>query len=97
MRFQSRHAVIAAALAIAAAIAACTLNPQPLPPGGGDATNAAGGNDSGTRADAGSFETDPETPAPLSDAGTNADSDSGDDDAGDGGDSGDASDAGDSG
>jgi len=84
-----RHALILASLAAAAAFAACTLNPQPLPPNG-DATNAAaGGPDAAQTADAGGFgEQDPETPAPLSDAGANADND-----AADGGDAGDASDA----
>ena len=88
MRLQTRHAFVLAALA--AAIAACTLNPQPLPPG--DLAGVGGGSDASTRAEGGSFDSDPETPPSVSDAGANSDSDS--DTGGDGGDAGDGGDGG---
>jgi len=84
-----RRTLVLAALAggLTAAVAACTLNPQPLPPSD---FASADDNDASTRADGGSL--GGETPAPSADA--SADPDGGrqaDGDAGDGG--GDASDA----
>ena len=80
-----RRSFVLASLAAAAAFAACTLNPQPLPPSDGEATNAR--SPDGSTADAGSFQ-EPETPPDGADAGVGAV----DGDAGDGGDA-DASDA----
>jgi hypothetical protein len=86
-----RHVIVVATLAAAAALVACTLNPQPLPPRDNEATFG----DAGRSADSGGFTTNP-TPADAS-AG-NADSDSAapnaNDDGGDaGGDAGDGGDA----
>ena len=88
-----RHAFFVAVVVAAAGFAACTLNPQPLPPD--DDNRASAGGDSGqTRSDAGEFGQDPETPLPppQADAGVNLDSEGGvpSGDAGDAGDSGDA-------
>jgi hypothetical protein len=55
-----RHAVLLAALSTVAAIAACTLNPQPLPPA--DFAGAATDSDASPRSDGGSFGTGPESP-----------------------------------
>jgi len=95
---QPRKLALLAALATAGAFAACTLNPQPLPPSDNEASNF-GDDASVARSDGGSF--DPETP-PNADAGTvPTDGDGGDGggdgggDAGDGG--GDAGDGGDGG
>jgi hypothetical protein len=92
---QLRKLALLASLATAGAFAACTLNPQPLPPS--DLDNQATFGDASTRSD-GSFTGDPETP-PAEDAGAipanveggvdgGGDGDGGD--AGDGGDGGDA-------
>ena len=65
-----RHVGLLAALSAVAAFAACTLNPQPLPPRddfGGEST----GVDASAKADSGSFGTSPEVPGPLDDAATN--------------------------
>jgi hypothetical protein len=80
-----RHAAALAVLAAAAAFAACTLNPQPLPPGDGD--NEATFSDAGrSNVDAGGFTTGPENPAPtLADAGVGAADGEGGADAGDDG------------
>jgi hypothetical protein len=88
-----RHVGLLAALATVAAFAACTLNPQPLPPRddfNGESTSA----DGGVRSDSGAFGSSPQVPGPEDAAsGTpNADAEGGSDDAGDGG-SGDAGDA----
>ena len=92
-----RHALLLAALSAGAvaAIAACTLNPQPLPPRdefGGESALA----DASTR-DGGTFGTGPENPgvadAAVGTPSADADADGGADEAGDGGDSGDAADA----
>ncbi|MEA2750892.1 MAG: hypothetical protein QOI41_5035 [Myxococcales bacterium] len=93
-----RHAVLLAALSTVAAIAACTLNPQPLPPA--DFANAATDSDASPRSDSGSFGTGPESPGttdaaagtPSADADGAVD-DGGDGGLGDGGDAGDAADA----
>ena len=87
-----RHAGLLAALSASAvaAFAACTLNPQPLPPRdefGGESAFA----DASTR-DSGSFGSTPEVPGSSSDAGTgtqNTDSEGGAPAPGDGGDGGD--------
>ena len=91
---RARHVALLAAFVATAAIAACTLNPQPLPPSdfsGRDSADASAAKDSG------SFSTDPETP-PTADAGaTNANDEAGTDggDASDdGGDAGPDADAG---
>lgn len=88
---RTRHVLVLASLGALAAVAACTLNPQPLPPGDLDrnaATNADGGR--GGSQDAGDFGTDPERPqdaaAPPPD-----DQEGGAADGGDAGDAGDAS------
>jgi len=94
-----RHVGLLAALGTVAAFAACTLNPQPLPPRD-DLNGESTSNDAGARSDAGGFGAGPENPG-TADAGTatpSADSDGGSeagDDGGDGGadDGGDASDA----
>ena len=89
-----RRALVLAALAggITAAVVACTLNPQPLPPSDFASADDA---DAGAKQDSGNFGETP-TPsadaAPGSDAGRQDDTDGGD--AGDGGDGGDASDGG---
>ncbi len=92
-----RRLPLLAALATVSAFAACTLNPQPLPPlDPPESENAAPGGGFGP-ADGGTRHDDP---APMpSDAGTDPDADSGPPaneggDAGDaGGDAGDAGDA----
>ena len=97
MRFR-RPFVIASlvAIGVGAAVAACTLNPQPLPPMGDEATSLGDAS-----ADSSKFGTGPQNPA--EDAGLSSDSDSaappGAGDSGDGGDAGDGgiSDASDSG
>lgn len=81
---------VLASLAAAAAFAACTLNPQPLPPSDGEATNSRG-PDAGV--DAGGKFQEPNTPPDeLSDAGVGAADGDADADAGDA-DASDASDA----
>lgn len=85
-RSPKRAALIVVALVGAAGFAACTLNPQPLPPSDGF-EEATGGADASTRYEGGSFET------PSSDAGTAGDPEGGRD----GGDASDAGDAGDAG
>ena len=92
-----RKLTLLALLGVAGAFVACTLNPQPLPPGDNEASSF--GDDASTgRSDAGSFGMDPET-SPTTDAGAPVpmnDGDGGDggSDAGDGGDAGDSGDAG---
>lgn len=88
-----RLALVLVVVAVAAAFAACTLNPQPLPPGDdSERGQATGGADASTRLDAGT--TGPLNPPPsTSDAGANADHEGG----ADGGDAGDAGDGGDAG
>jgi hypothetical protein len=92
-----------AALGVAGAFVACTLNPQPLPPD--DERSSFGPGDASGSSDSGSFTNDPLSPpnqdagAPApnnGDGGTGGDGDGGDaGDAGpDGGDAGDAGDAG---
>jgi hypothetical protein len=100
MRFRHvgapRALAVLAVLAILAAFAACTLNPQPLPPR--DEFSGGTDSDASAKADAGAFGNGPQTPG-TSDAGTgtpSADSDGGDgggDDGGDGGDGGSDADA----
>ena len=65
-----RRTLVLAALAggLTAAVAACTLNPQPLPPS--DFASAED-NDASTRADGGSL--GGETPAPSADASADPD------------------------
>lgn len=91
----ARVALVAAALAGAAGFAACTLNPQPLPPGDDNEGQATGDYDAGRNGDTGTFNPTPE--GPPSDAGGSVnDGDAGDtSDAGDAGDTGDAGDGGD--
>ncbi len=73
-----------AAGAAVAAFAACTLNPQPLPPGD-DFNGASSLADAGVRSpDSGAFGGGPEVPADAGTANPNSDSDGGDE-AGDGG------------
>lgn len=96
MRARARQLALLAVLGTAGAFAACTLNPQPLPPS--DLDNEATFGDASTSTDAGSFNNPaPETP-PAQDAGTGAvDGEGGaGGDAGDGGGDGglDAGDAG---
>jgi hypothetical protein len=83
---------VLALLGVSVAFAACTLNPQPLPPGdlAGEATSDY---DAGTRADAGGFN----GPEANADAATGPGREGGADDAGDGGDAGESGDAGDGG
>ncbi len=89
-----RRAIILAALAggISAAVVACTLNPQPLPPSDFSSDNDS---DASTSTDGGFGGM---TPEPSADAATGGDGGRLDDtdggDAGDGGDGGDASDDG---
>jgi hypothetical protein len=81
-----RAPFLLAALAVVAAFAACTLNPQPLPPR--DEFSSGPDFDASTKADAGGFSNGPQTPGTAVDAagGTpSADSDGGVDDGGDGG------------
>ena len=93
------HAALLAALAAlsagaVAASAACTLNPQPLPPRD-DFAGESAFEDASTAREGGSFGGGPDSPG-SADAGTitpAADADSGQNDAGDGGDGGDAADA----
>ncbi len=80
-----KRPLVLATLAAAAAFAACTLNPQPLPPSD-DNRNATGGVD-GSVADGGALE---QPTVPAQDAGTEAndgeggaDADAGASDAGD--------------
>ncbi len=87
-----RKLVLLATLAAAGAFAACTLNPQPLPPS--DENSSFGPGDASTRSDAGAFNNDPETP-PGEDAGSPAPNGEGGTDGSDGGDGG--GDAGDGG
>lgn len=95
-----RKVALLAAFGVAGAFAACTLNPQPLPPS--DEASSFG-DDASNRSDSGSF-TGPDTPnsdaaatpPPDNEGGTgNVDGGDGGSDAGDGGsDAGDASDSG---
>ncbi|MDB4933946.1 MAG: hypothetical protein JWP87_918 [Labilithrix sp.] len=82
-----RHVAALATLAAVGAFAACTLNPQPLPPGGGD--NEATFSDAGKSPDAGSLGENPMPPPNLADAGVGAADGEGGadggDEAGDGG------------
>ena len=89
-----RRAIVLAALAggITAAVVACTLNPQPLPPSDFSSDNDS---DASTSTDGGFSGTTPEPNADAAaggDGGRLDDTDGGD--AGDGGDGGDASDGG---
>jgi len=86
-----RRVALVAALASVAAFAACTLNPQPLPPRD-DFSGESTGADAGQRADASGFGSVPEVP-PAADAGTGTPNL--DDDGGDGGDRTDGGDGGD--
>ncbi len=86
-----RRTLVLAALAggLTAAVAACTLNPQPLPPSDFASVDD---NDASTRADGGSL--GGETPAPSADASADpADRDGGREADCDGGDASDASDS----
>jgi hypothetical protein len=91
----TRRTIVLVALAACttAAVVACTLNPQPLPPSDFASENDS---DASTRADSGNFGGEDPTPnadgSTGVDAGRQDDSDGGD--AGDGGDGGDASDGG---
>ena len=94
-----RKLALLAALGLAGAFVACTLNPQPLPPS--DEASSFG-DDSGSRSDGGVFGTDPRTPsdaAPVPNDNNEGGAGSGDaGDAGDGGgEAGDAGDGGDAG
>jgi len=82
-----RHVGVLAALATVAAFAACTLNPQPLPPRddfNGESTSA---DAAAVRSDSGAFGSSPEVPGPEDAGGgtPSADADGASDDAGDGG------------
>lgn len=95
---RGRHVGLLAAVAAVAGFAACTLNPQPLPPRD-DFSGESSFADSGASSDSGSFSTSPKAP-PSEDAanGTpnldaDAASDAGDGGSDDGGDASDASDA----
>jgi hypothetical protein len=84
---RARRALFVAVALLLAAFAACTLNPQPLPPFDED-NNAGGGNaDAGRPHDAGAMEPGrdgaetPPAPEP-DDAGLDADADAAPDDAG---------------
>ena len=91
-----RKLALLAGLAAAGAFAACTLNPQPLPPS--DENSSFGGGDASARTDSGSFANDPETPAPSQDASAPPPTDGDGGTGGEGGDGGDAgSDGGDAG
>ena len=95
---RGRHVGLLAAVAAVAGFAACTLNPQPLPPRD-DFSGESSFADGGASSDSGGFSTSPQVPGPEDAAsGTpNLDADGGSDagDAGDDGssDAGDASDA----
>jgi hypothetical protein len=89
-----RKLALLAALGVAGAFVACTLNPQPLPPRDNEASSF-GDDASTTRSDAGSFGTDPQNPPSDAGAVPNDDSEGGVGGGGDGGDGG--SDAGDGG
>lgn len=88
-----RKLALLAGLAAAGAFAACTLNPQPLPPS--DDNSSFGAGDASTRTDSGSFSNDPETPGPIQDGGAPVPNDGEGGAGGDGGDAG--SDGGDAG
>ena len=90
-----RKLALLAGLAAAGAFAACTLNPQPLPPS--DDNSSFGAGDASTRTDSGSFGNDPETPAPSQDAGAPLPTDGDGGTGGDGGDGDAGSDGGDAG
>ncbi|HSO35267.1 MAG TPA: hypothetical protein VLT33_22215 [Labilithrix sp.] len=85
-------ALAAIAGGLAAALVACTLNPQPLPPSD---FSSAEDSDASTRKDSGSFGDEP--PAPSADAAGGGDGGQVSDDGGDAGDAGDAADGGDGG
>jgi hypothetical protein len=87
-----QRAIVLVALAATAAFAACTLNPQPLPPESGFTEGASDSFDAGRSGDASGFGST--TPAPAGDAGKLDDGDGGND-GGDGGDDGGGDDAGD--
>ena len=87
MRF--RHVFILASLGAMAAFAACTLNPQPLPPG--DDRNQATNADASAKSDSGGFGIDPEAPPNPQDAAPGSADAQSDGDGGDAGDGGDGS------
>ena len=83
-----RKLALLAGLTAAGAFAACTLNPQPLPPS--DDNSSFGAADASTRTDSGSFATNPETPTPSQDAGAPLPNDGDGGTGGEGGEGGDA-------
>lgn len=83
MRHRKTVVLLALATIAGAAVVACTLNPQPLPP-----SDFSSAEDSDASADGGRF-----NPTPSADAGAGAADADGALDAGDAGDAGDAADA----